>query len=261
MVLAATALLFALVFRGQLAAWLSIARCLLGFVVLALPYAGFLLVQLFRTRPPWRNEGIVAACLILMTVAAFDVGRVLNYPAGVPRDAVGAGWTVRSLQDTRTISADAKILIERSQDFGDLSIVALANRPERFVVLNELAYRQTALSGQWANRPAMLPELEGQGVRGTVCRDDFQDPACKDSVLRENIRSRDPLFAKASRELPGHVPCSLMEYRAVSCVRHAVGAFRQRSPPQQEAEQDSRGSNELMLSYARRSGRFVARHS
>jgi hypothetical protein len=186
-VLAATVVLFTLVFRGQLAAWLHIARYFLGFVVLALPFAGFLVTQLFLARSPWRNEGAVAACLILLTVVTFDVSRARNYPASFSRDAIATGWTVRKLQETGTISPNARVLIERAPDFGDLSIVALANRPERFVVLNELAYRQMALSGLLANRPALVPTVERDSVRGTVCGDDFQTPACKDSILREGF--------------------------------------------------------------------------
>src|SRR5690606_12310512 len=76
---------------------------------------------------------------------------------------------------------------ERGPDFGDLSVVALANRPERFVVLNELAYRQMALSGLLANKPALVPGLEGEGVRGTVCGEDLQEAACRQSIIREGF--------------------------------------------------------------------------
>jgi hypothetical protein len=186
-VLVGTALVFAVVFRGVLPAWLVVARYLLGFVALALPCAGLLLTQLLRARGPWRNEGLLAACLILLTVTTFDVGRALNYPTGYPRDAILTGWGLRHLQEAGTIPETARILIERTEDFGDLSIVALANRPERFVILNELAYRKMALSGLLANRPALAPGLEGEGVRGTVCGTDLQQPACRDSIRREQF--------------------------------------------------------------------------
>jgi hypothetical protein len=185
--LVATTLLFSVVFRGQLAAWLHIARYLLGFVVLALPYAGFLVTQLFRARQPWRQEGVLAACVILLTVVTFDVSRALNYPSGFPKDAISTGWAIRNLQEIGAISPTSRILIERAVDFGDLSVVVLANRPERFVVLNELAYRTMALSGLLANRPALVPGLDVEGVRGAVCGDDLQQPACRDSILREQF--------------------------------------------------------------------------
>jgi hypothetical protein len=180
----ATALLFTVTFGGQLAAWLHIARYLLGFIVLALPFAGLCIVRLMTAAPPWRREGLVAGCVVLVAVAAFDVSRASNYPASFPRDAVDTGWMVRALQTAGTVPADGRILIERSRDFGDLSIVALANRPERFVVLNELAYRRMALSGMLANQPASTPAVAAEGVRGTVCQNDFEVPACRDSVAQ-----------------------------------------------------------------------------
>jgi hypothetical protein len=97
------------------------------------------------------------------------------------------GFTVRHLQETGTLPPNRRILLERNQDFGDLSIVALANGPERFVVLNELAYRKMALSGLLANKPALLGADDTEGVRGTVCGDDFGKPACKESILRERF--------------------------------------------------------------------------
>jgi len=186
-VLGATSLLFAVVFRGQLPAWLNIPRYLLSFVVLALPYAGFLVTQLFSARSRWRNERIVAAFLILLVVAMFDLGRAFNYPASFPQDAIHAGGVLRSLQKTGTVSENGKILIERAEDWGDLGIVVFANRPERFVVLNEFAYRQTALSGLMANKQASVRLLGNEGVRGSVCEEGFQTEACKNSILREEF--------------------------------------------------------------------------
>ncbi len=178
----ATALVFTATFGGQLAAWLSIARYLFGFIVLALPFAGLLIVRLLTAGEPWRRERLVAGCVILVTVAAFDVSRAANYPSGFPRDAVDTGWMIRGLQRAGTVRSDGRILIERTRDFSDLSIVVLANRPERFVVLNELAYRRMALSGLLANSPALMPAVADEGVRGTVCENDFGVPACRDSV-------------------------------------------------------------------------------
>jgi len=183
-VIVATALVFAATFGGQLAAWLHIARYLLGFIVLALPFAGLLVIRLLTAPAAWRREGLVAGLTVLITVAAFDVSRASNYPSSFPRDAIDTGWMVRGLQKAGTIAPDARILIERGRDFGDLSIVALANAPERFVVLNELAYRRMALAGMLANRPALMPADAADGVRGSVCENDFEVPACKDGIVQ-----------------------------------------------------------------------------
>jgi len=188
MVLTATLILFTVLFRGQLAAWLVVPRYLLGFVVLALPFAGLFIVRLFRTPHPWNAEGVIAACVVVVTMCFFDVNRALNYPSSFPRDAIDMGWMVRGLQRNGTVQENERILIERAPDFGDLSIVALANGPERFVVLNELAYKRTALSGLLANTQALMPAAIDQGVRGTVCQLDFAVPACRDSVLSEGFR-------------------------------------------------------------------------
>ncbi len=181
--IAATAVIFMATFGGQLAAWLHIARYLLGFIVLLLPFAGLFVVRLLSAEGPWRREWLVTGTVALIAVAAFDVSRAWNYPTSFPRDAIDTGWMIRGLQQAGTIPAAGRILIERSRDFGDLSIIALANRPDRFVVLNELAYRQMALSGMLANQQASLPALTDQGVRGTICQNDFEVPACRDSIL------------------------------------------------------------------------------
>src|SRR5262245_49465227 len=163
-----TFLIFAAVFRGRLPASLVYARCFLPFMVLVLPFAGFLLTRLLSARPPWRHEGVVATCLILLAAVTLDVGRALNYPANIPRDAIDAGWTIRHLQESGVIPPDGRILIERAQDWGDLAVVVLANRPERFVALNDLAYRQLALAGFPGGRaPLVAPGGPGD-VRGTV---------------------------------------------------------------------------------------------
>ena len=183
----ATFLLFGVMFRGQLAASLVFARYLLPFIVLLLPFAGFLLTELLRAREPWRNEGIVTACLILLAIGTLDVGRAVNYPAMFPKDAIYAGWTIRGLQETSTIPKDARILIERAEDWGDEAIVALANRPERFVLLNELAYRQGGLSGDLPNRSAPVVPTGNESVRGNACDQGFEAKACRNSFLEEKL--------------------------------------------------------------------------
>ena len=185
--LVATSLLFAVIFKGRLPGSLVFARYLLPFMVLLLPYAGYFLVRLFRAPRPWQNEATIATCMILLTAAAVDFGRAFNYPAVFPKDAIGAGWSVRSLQESGTISDRDKILIERATDWGDLAIVAIANRPERFVLMNELIYQQLSSLGR-ADRPALTGSADNGGVRGTICDEGFQVEACKSSLLREEFR-------------------------------------------------------------------------
>jgi Dolichyl-phosphate-mannose-protein mannosyltransferase len=181
--LAATFLLYVAVFKGQLQAYLVISRYLLPFLIFLLPYAGFLLSRLLWTQGTSRYASVLAAYLILLTIGTFDILRGLNYPASFPNDAVAAGWSIRGLQRTGSLSENAKILIERAADYSDEAIVALVNRPERFVVLNELVYRQQSLD-ELANRPATVSFAES-GVRGTACDHGFQAESCRQSVLRE----------------------------------------------------------------------------
>lgn len=63
--------------------------------------------------------------------------RAFNYPTSFPPDALHAGWAFRGLQATGNVRADSRVLIERSDDWGDLGIVALANSPERFRLFEE----------------------------------------------------------------------------------------------------------------------------
>jgi hypothetical protein len=187
-VLVATFLLFAVVFKGQLPSYGGIARYLLRFIVLLLPYAGFFLTQLLRA-PEFRwDQGLVASCLILLAIGTFDIVRAFNYPGtAFPKDAIYAGWTIRGLQETGTVPKNGKILIERAEDWGDVGIVALANRPERFVLLNELAYRQAGLSGHLPNKPAPVALSGNEGVRGDACEKGFQTEACRNGLVEEKF--------------------------------------------------------------------------
>jgi Dolichyl-phosphate-mannose-protein mannosyltransferase len=186
-VLSAATLSFAVAFKGQMAASIVFVRYLLPFLVVLLPFAGSLLAQLLGGSERRRHHGVLTACVIVLAVGAFDVLRAFNYPAQFPTDAIDTGWHIRALQETSTISRTGKILIERAEDWGDLGIVALANRPERFVVLNEFGYRQRALLKESANRPAPIPMRVEDGVRGSVCESGFEVEACRDSVLREGL--------------------------------------------------------------------------
>ena len=222
-VLLATAILFAVVFKGRLSASIFFARFFLPFVVLALPYAGFFLLQLFRAPRSWRNEGLVTASLILLTTAAFDMSRAFNYPAMFPKDALSVGWTIRRLQETGTISDTDKILIEKATDWGDLGIVAIAHRPERFVAINQLVYEQLSMEGlpiRLTNRTALTGSGDND-VRGRICNGGFDLEACKNSILRENF-DLVILDTRPSVEFPGDLPRSLVDYRPLSRLRYEI---------------------------------------
>jgi hypothetical protein len=190
LVVAATAALFFLVFRGTLPASIFYARYLLVFPVLLAPYAGRFVSRLLAGWGRARVETAVAACLVVAAVATLDAGRSFNYPSVFPKDAIGLGWTLRSLEQAGTIAPDAKILIERDQDWGDLGIVALANRPERFVALGEFEYqRQADLSLPSLRARALGPTAASWhgNVRGDVCDNGFASEACRESVMREHF--------------------------------------------------------------------------
>jgi len=186
-VLAASVLSLAIGFKGQMAASIVFLRYLLPFVVVLLPYAGGLLAQLVTRSEQRRNHAALTSFVIVTSMVAFDVLRSFNYPSQFPVDAIDTGWHLRALQETGTLSPDSKILIERAEDWVDLGIVALANKPERFVVLNERAFRQTALLKRSANRPTPIPPRVEDGVRGSICGNDFQVEACRNSVLKEGF--------------------------------------------------------------------------
>jgi hypothetical protein len=190
LVVAATAVLFFLLFRGTLPASIFYARYLLVFPVLLTPYAGRFVSRLLGGWATARVDAAVVACLIVAAVATLDAGRSFNYPAVFPKDAIGLGWTLRRLEQAGTLAPDAKILIERDQEWGDLGIVALANRPERFVALGEFEYqRQSDLSLPSLRARALGPTpASWQGnVRGNVCDDGFASEACRESVEREHF--------------------------------------------------------------------------
>ena len=87
-----------------------------------------------------------------------------------------------------SVSESGKILIDRRADWGDLGIVALANRPERFVLINEFVYRELAAQAlpRRSNNGA-LPVSDNQSVRGTICDQGFEVEACRNSILREGF--------------------------------------------------------------------------
>ena len=188
LVLAATFLMFSTMVRWQLPAYGGIARYLLAYMTLLLPYAGFLVTRLLNTPASGWNGRVVLTSAFVLALVTFDIARAFNYPGiKFPKDALYAGWTLRGLQETGTIQKDARILIERAADWGDLGIVVLANRPERFVVLNELAYIQAGLLGDETNKPAPVALSGSEGVRGNACDKGFQAEACRKSLRKERF--------------------------------------------------------------------------
>jgi hypothetical protein len=158
LVLIATTFVFAVVCGRQLPQiGTRHARVLLPYVVLLLPYAGLTLDRLLRASRERRVACVAAGCLLFLAAGGFDLLRVFNYPDRFPKDALYAGWTIRGLQSIRSLPGNGRILIERGKDWGDLAIVALANRPERFVLLHE-------------------------GTLGSACQEGFQTDACRGSV-------------------------------------------------------------------------------
>src|SRR5262249_9644554 len=138
LVIAITFLLFAAVFKGRLPVHgAGPERILLPYIILLLPYAGLLLVRLFQAAGLGRPVHAVAAGLLVLTLGIFDITRAFNYPAKkYDRDAFAAGWTLRTLQGIENIPDDGKILVEKGEeDWIPFPIVALANKPERFVRL------------------------------------------------------------------------------------------------------------------------------
>jgi hypothetical protein len=157
-------------------------------MTLLLPFAGLLLARLLRTPTAGWNAKATLITAGVAVLGAFDIARAFNYPGrDFPQDALHAGWTLRGLQETGTIRKDARTLIERAEDWGDEAVVVLANRPERFVVLNELGYLQAGLSGNLNNKPAALALSGDEGVRGDACYFNFQSETCRKSLREEGF--------------------------------------------------------------------------
>lgn len=187
LVIVTTFLLFAAVVKGQLPlTGAGVSRNLLPFVVFLLPFVGFLSTRLVRFPEPGRNQSVVAGFLIILTIGTFDIIRAFNYPASFPKDALYAGWMVRGLQRTGTVVDNGKILIERAKDWGDLSIVALANRPERFVLLNKPSNSHGTPSGEvpGQTRSATISQKDEWGIG---CEHGFQPEVCRNNLLEENF--------------------------------------------------------------------------
>jgi hypothetical protein len=131
-----TFLVFAVVFKGRLPHAAGPERIFLPYIVLLLPFAGFLLIRFIQTSVRDSVYGVFAG-LLLLTIGSFDITRAFNYPtAKEVRDPFAAGWTLRMLQDTGTIRGDERILIEKAEISMPSAILILANKPERFVILD-----------------------------------------------------------------------------------------------------------------------------
>jgi hypothetical protein len=136
-------------------------RILLPYIVLFLPFAGFLLNRLLRNSGAKRLRYAFCACLVLAVIGFFDVLRAFNYPDSFPRDAIQAGWLIRGLQETASIPENGKILIERGEDWGEYAVVTLANRPERFVLFDERALENAC------------KEVQTEACRNSIDRERF----------------------------------------------------------------------------------------
>jgi hypothetical protein len=182
-------LLFGAVFKWRLPASLVFARYFVPFVALLIPFAGYLLFRLFSTSGFHQRYAIIALVLIVSVTVSVDLGRAFNYPDVFPKDAIAAGWMLRRLQENGVIPETSKILIERTKDFGDLGIVALANRPERFVAINQSVYEQSAVDSLTAGRPNRSSAIISarDGVRGRACDAGFNMEPCKNSFVREEF--------------------------------------------------------------------------
>jgi hypothetical protein len=171
-------LFFVLTFKGRLPLYgAGPHRVLLPYVVLVLPYAGFLLRHLLRTGVRQQGVHLIIACLLLLTLGTLDLMRAFNFKNADRDSDFAAGWSVRMLQDIGGLSDDGRIVLDWVTDGGPLVVVALANRPERFVTLYDPNGRTPVL---W--ELPMLPSIDKSCARG------FETEVCRRSLLNENVR-------------------------------------------------------------------------
>jgi dolichyl-phosphate-mannose-protein mannosyltransferase len=138
LIIVTTFLLFAAAFKGRLPVFSTGERFFVPYIILLLPFAGFLLVRLFQAYSLGQPLYAIFAALLLLTLGTFDITRAFNYPAKkYDRDAFAAGWTLRMLQGVGSISDGGQILIDKGRDEDPIPfpIVVLGNKPERFVSL------------------------------------------------------------------------------------------------------------------------------
>lgn len=185
LIIVTTFLLFTAAFKGRLPLYSNGERILLPYIILLLPYAGFLLVRLFQTYSRGRSGYAIFAALLLLTLGTFDITRAFNYPTKkYDMDAFAAGWTLRMLQGIENIPDDGRILVEKGEEWIPFPILALANKSERFVVLHESDV-------------------------GKACSRSFQTEACRERVFDgtfnmiilsspEKVRSLQEIFSGRS---------------------------------------------------------------
>jgi Dolichyl-phosphate-mannose-protein mannosyltransferase len=161
-ILVATLLFFVFTFKGTLPSHgAGVSRVLLPYIILLLPFAGFLLARLLTTSAGTYHAAL--GCALLLVVLGFDVVRASNYRDTFPKDAINAGWTVRKLEELGTLPRNSRILLEKSEGkhWGHLGIMVVANRPERFVSLDTLH---------------------------NSCRSGFQTEGCQASIREGNFK-------------------------------------------------------------------------
>ena len=154
-----TFVLFATVFKGRLPVHgAGPQRILLPYLILLSPFAGFLISRFIRSsgrRPLY----VVFAAMLVVTLASFDISRAFNYPTSKEmREIVAAGWTLRMLQNIGAVRSDEKILIEKPGLWKPSAVSVIANKPERFVILDT-------------------------SVAGHACSGGFQTQECRKLVL------------------------------------------------------------------------------
>jgi hypothetical protein len=138
--------LFSFVSGGQLLKVGGAARYFLPHVALLLPFAGFLLARTL-TGSDMKIPSVIAGCVLLLLMVGVDIVRVLNYPRYVSQDEINTGRTIRALEETGSIPQNGRILLERGKKWNYVAIVGLANKPERFVLLEESQLFKTCEHG------------------------------------------------------------------------------------------------------------------
>jgi hypothetical protein len=151
---------FAAAFKGRLPLHgAGPERNLLTYIVLLLPYAGYFLTRLFQAPRLANPVYAVLAISLLLTLGTFDIARAFNYPAKkYDRDAFAAGWTLRMLQGIENIPDDAKVILEKGEEWVLFPIMVVANKPERFIQLED-------------------------GDVGKACAGGFETQGCEEQVL------------------------------------------------------------------------------
>jgi hypothetical protein len=183
-----TLLLFGVLFRGSLPAHgAGVSRVLLPYIMLLLPFAGLLITRLLKN--PVGSYHAILGCLLVLTVLAFGVIRASNYRDTFPKDAIYAGWLIRTLEETETIPYNSKILIEKNEGkhWGHFGVMVVANRAERFARLDR----------------GVLKDACGNDLRAETCRNGIHEGNFKLAVLwsQERINQFKESFVSRSWQI------------------------------------------------------------